>query len=219
MKPFAWSFSALTNFENCPKKYWHLTIKKDVKDEDSAAAKDGKFIHDALYKRVIKATPLPVPMRHLEPLASRFANAVGEKHGEMRLALNIKMQPVDFFAEDVWVRAIVDLLIVNGPRAIIVDWKTGKPKDDFTQMGLCAAVLASWMPEIEEFDTLLVWTAHGKLSRRTYSRETLPAIWNDLLPRVAKIESARATTSFPAIESGLCGYCPVRSCVNWRERD
>ena len=218
MKPFAWSFSALSTFESCPKKYWHLTVRKDFKDEDSEASKDGKFIHDALHKRVINGKPLPLPMRNLEPLAARFASASGEMHGEMRLALNGKMAPVAFFAEDAWVRAIVDLLIVQDKRAIIVDWKTGKPKKDFTQMGLCSAVLARWMPEIEEFETLLVFTGHLKIERKTYSRADLVGVWNDLLPRVAKITEARDTTTFPAKESGLCGYCPVNTCPYWRER-
>lgn len=219
MKSFAWSFSALTRYENCPKQYWEINHQKNFKDEDSSFSTDGKAVHDALYKRVLKGTPLPLPMRNLEDMASRFAEADGEKHGEMKLALNRQMQPVDYFAKDVWVRVVIDLLIVSGTTAVVIDWKTGKVKEDYTQMGLCAAVLARWMPEIDLFKTVLVWTAHKKLSPKNYTTSKLQEVWNDLLPRVNKIEESIATTTFPAKASGLCGYCPVRTCAHWKDRD
>jgi hypothetical protein len=33
----AWSYSSIKTFDQCPKKYFHLRIKKDFKDEDSTA--------------------------------------------------------------------------------------------------------------------------------------------------------------------------------------
>jgi len=33
MKKPTWSFSAIKLFEQCPRKYYHLKIKKDFKDE------------------------------------------------------------------------------------------------------------------------------------------------------------------------------------------
>ncbi|NJN35839.1 MAG: PD-(D/E)XK nuclease family protein, partial [Nitrospiraceae bacterium] len=153
MKPFAWSYSALTRFESCPKQYWHLNVEKDFKDVGSEFSAEGTLIHDALHKRVIKGQPLPIEMRHFETMAKRFAETPGEKKGEMKLALNRKMEPVDYFAHDVYLRVIIDLLVVRNDWALLVDWKTGKVKDDFTQMGLCAAVLSRWMPELKKIQT------------------------------------------------------------------
>jgi len=218
VKKFAWSFSALTRFENCPKQYWHLNVAKDFKDADSSFSEDGKFIHDALYKRVIKKVPLPMELRPLEQVAAKFASTPGEKKGEMKLALNRDMEPVDFFAHDVWVRAVVDLLIVKGNKAVIVDWKTGKPKEDFTQLGLTAAVVAQWVPEVDSFMTAYVWTSHRKVSFKAYTKDDLASVWNDMLPRSKKVEHAISLTEFPAKSSGLCGYCPVSSCPHFNPR-
>lgn len=217
-KPFAWSFSALTRYENCPKQYFHLNVAKDFKDEDSDFAADGKIVHDGMYNRVVKGKPLPLPLRQHEKLAAKFAAAPGEKHGEMKLALNRQFEPVDFFAPDAWVRAIIDLLIIRGSRAIIVDWKTGKVKDDFTQLMLTAGVLSRYMPEIDHFTLVYVWLKSREVTQKSTTLSKLASMWNELLPRVATIQRAIRTTTFPARESGLCKYCPVRTCPHYGDR-
>ncbi len=213
-----WSFSVLSVFETCRKKYYHLKVLKDVKDGDSEAAREGKEVHNAMYQRVLKGKALPVPMRQHEKLAARFADAKGEKHGEMKMCLNNKFEPVDWFASDAWVRAIVDLLIVNGDTAIIVDWKTGKIKLDWTQLKLAACILSRLMPEINNFKLVFVWLRESKISSESISRGDLKSVWLDLLPRVKEIEIAKQTTAFPATESGLCGWCPVQQCPHWFDR-
>lgn len=223
MKPFAWSYSALTTYELCPKKYYHLyVLPKDhpdkVKDSDSSFSADGKIIHDAMKARVIDGKVLPLNLRYLEPIAKRFADAPGEKHGEMKLAINRNYEPRDYFAPDVFVRVVIDLTIVQGETAIVIDWKTGKVKDDPTQMALNAAVLSRWMPEIGLFKTLFVWLQSSNLTPKNYTVSKFQAVWNDLLPRVAKIEEARKTTTFPAKEGPLCGWCPVKQCPHYKDR-
>ena len=51
-RKFSWSFSAVSMFEQCPKKYYHIRVAKDAKDDDSQFAGEGKLIHDAMKKRV-----------------------------------------------------------------------------------------------------------------------------------------------------------------------
>lgn len=217
-KSFSWSFSALTRFENCPKQYYHINVTKDFKDEDSQWAADGKVIHDGFYNRIIKGTPFPIPIRFLEPIAKPFVDAEGEKHGEMKLTINKKFEPVDWFANDAWLRVVIDLLIVRGSKAILVDWKTGKVKDDFTQMRLCAAVLQQYMPELDFFTLVYVWTSHKQVTKKTATLSMNRNLWNELLPRVSKIEDAIRETTFPARPSGLCKWCPVRTCPHQGER-
>lgn len=218
MKPFAWSYSALTTYELCPKKYYHLYVARDVKDTDSSFSADGKIVHDAMKARVVDGKPLPLNLRHFEKVAAKYAAIPGEKHGEMKLALNRQFEPVDYFAPDVWVRAVIDLTVVQKNLAVVVDWKAGKRKDDPTQMGLNTAVLAQWMPEIAQFKAMFVWLQSTQLTPYSYTRASFTGIWNDLLPRVAKIEEARKTTTFPAKPSPLCGWCPVKSCPHYVDR-
>lgn len=213
----AWSFSVLSMFEQCRKKYYHLKVARDVKDGDSSFAADGKAVHDAMYKRVIKGVALPLPMRVHEKWAAAFEKRKGEKHGEMKLCLNNKMEPVDWFAKDAWVRAVVDLLIIDGDTATIVDWKTGKVRIDWTQLKLTAAILSRLMPEIKTFKLVFVWLRESKVSSENISSSEIRGVWQELLPRVKAIETALKTTDFPAKESGLCRFCPVHQCPHWEE--
>jgi PD-(D/E)XK nuclease superfamily len=219
VKNVAHSFSAISTYETCPKKYFHLYDAKDVKDADSSWAADGKIIHAAMKARVIDGKPLPLNLRHHEKIAARFAAVPGEKHGEMKLAINRAFEPVDFFAPDVFFRVVVDLAIIQQDTAIVVDWKTGKVRSDNTQMALSAAVLSRWMPEIGLFKTILVWLQSKNLTSKNYTASKFPDIWNGLLARTARIEEARKTTRFPAKENSLCGWCPVKQCPFYKERD
>lgn len=211
-KPFAWSYSALTRFEDCPKQYYHLNVVKDVKDEKTAQMDEGTLVHDILYKAVVKNAPIPLPHKHLEPIAKQFIAAKGEKHGELKLALTREFEPTEFFAPDVYVRAIIDLLIVRDTHAIIVDYKTGKIKDDFTQLAMSAAVMSQYMPELETFTLAFVWLKHKNVSQKRTTKQELKEVWSELLPRATRIESALQTTSFAAKPSAQCKWCPVRHC-------
>lgn len=219
MKKRAWSFSALDMFEKCPKKFYHLKVAKDVREPDNQWQADGKFIHDALFKRVLEGIPLPVQLRHMEGMAQRFADTPGEKYGEMKLALNAKFEPRDFFAKDVWVRAVLDLLIIREGHAVLVDWKTGKRKDRFDQLKLSAAVLSRFMPELDSMKLAFVWLKDNEVSAIDIRKDELKQVWLDFMPRAAKIDEAEKTTTFPADPTPLCAYCPVTSCPHWIDKD
>ncbi len=223
MKEFSWSYSALTTYELCPKKYFHLYVAEKgsperVADTDSSFAADGKIIHDAFRKRVIDGTPFPLPMRNFEKVASKFAAAPGEKHAEMKLAITRQFEPTGYFEKNVFLRVVIDLAIIQQKTAIVVDWKTGKVKDDPTQNALNAAVLSRWMPEVTNFKTLFVWVNSNDLTPHNYTVESFTAVWTNILPRVAKIEEAKKTTTFPAKKNGLCGWCPVKQCPHYVDR-
>jgi len=223
-RKLAWSFSALSVFETCRKKFYHLRVAKDVKDGDSEASQEGKIVHDCLYKYVIHGTPLPIKLRQHQRTAEAYRRrkeVCDDVQGELKLCLNDKFEPVDWFAKDAYVRAVLDLLLIKGKTAILVDWKTGKPKNNWDQLELSAAILSRYMPEIEEFHLVFEWLRDGERA----SPETGPilksdmkSVWLKFIPRVNEIEDARKTTEFPATPSGLCGWCPVTSCPNWFDR-
>jgi hypothetical protein len=218
-KPFAWSWSTLDMYDTCPKKLYHVKIIKDAKDEDSEFAAEGKAIHTALYERCVKGVALPLAMRPFERVVAPYAKLPGEKHGELKLALDAQLQPVDFFARTAWCRSIVDFLVVNKNRALLVDWKTGKPKDGFDQLKLSAAVMSRYMPEIEHFTVAYVWVKHAdvKPSVTTLDKRHMRDVWTDCYEKVREIETAIKTTTFPAQDGPLCKWCPVRQCPHNRQ--
>lgn len=212
-RPAAWSFSRLKAFETCPKQFWHFNIAKDYKQSESQEMAYGKAVHKALELRIGKGKALPTNLKHLEPIAARFANLPGAKFVEQQLALNEDMQPTGWFDKDVWVRAIIDLAIINNTKAVIMDWKTGKVDEDFTQQRAAAAILLQHHPEIKEMTLMYYFTAHKKLLHEPLTREDVKHVWARLLPRVKKYQHAHAHAEFPPRPSGLCRrHCPITSC-------
>jgi hypothetical protein len=118
----------------------------------------------------------------------------------------------------VYVRAIIDLLIVRGNHAIVIDWKTGKVKPEFTQLAMSAAVLSQYMPESDTYDVAFVWLKHKNVSQERYTKADFKRLWSDLIVRANKLEQAIKVVDFPMKPSGLCMYCPVKSCPEWKER-
>lgn len=221
-KRLAWSFSAISVWKTCKKKFFHLRVAKDVKDGDSEAAAEGKAIHDALFQYVIKGKDLPIGMKPHEELANSYkvkGKACDDMQGELKLCLNDKLKPVGWFAKDAWVRAVLDLLLVKGKTAVLVDWKTGKRRLSWDQLELSAAILSRYMPEIEEFHLVFEWLNAGERDVQKIHKSELKQVWLKFFPVIQEIEEAEANTEFPATPSGLCGWCPVVECPHWIDRD
>lgn len=211
----AWSYSRLSNFETCPKKYWHITVRKDVKEPEGEAIRYGKMVHKALEKRVASNKPLPMNLRHLEKYAAMLAGATGEKLTEQQLAIDKGFEPCDWFSKQVWCRAILDLAIINDSHAVVVDYKTGKINNDFTQLRLAAVMLMLHEPRIQTVDPCYLWTKEKTLTKDEVrlTRDDIKAVILELLPRVKRYEKAHRVEEFPARPGFLCKrYCPVTSC-------
>ena len=55
--------------------------------------------------------------------------------------------PLWFFDADVWGRAKLDVVVVKGSKALILDWKTGKFKSSDEQLRLSSLFVFMTMPE------------------------------------------------------------------------
>lgn len=219
-KPTAWSFSRLNSYETCPKKFWHTSVRKDVIEPESEHMRYGKEVHKALELRVGNERPLPINLRHLEKHASKLASAKGQKLTEQQLAIDSNFEPCDWFSKQTWCRAIIDLAVVSPPHAVVVDYKTGKISDDFTQLRLAGTLLMLHMPEIHTVDLCFLWTREKAITRdeKRLTRNDIKTVISSLMPRIRKYEKAHKTESFPARPSGLCKrHCSVTKCPHHGE--
>ena len=142
----AWSYSSIKTFAQCPKKYFHLKVVKDVKDEPGPEADYGTAVHLAAEEFIRDGKPIPAKFSYMKPIVESLAKFPGEKHTELRLGVaktDDGFEPCGFFAKDVWYRGIVDLLIIDGNKGWMVDYKTGKNAKyaDMKQLDLMAGAL------------------------------------------------------------------------------
>jgi hypothetical protein len=212
----AWSYSRLTSLETCPRKFWHLNVQKDLKEEESEAMREGTATHKALELRVRDGKRLPLHLRHLEPVMAKICAAPGEKSVEQQIALDENLQITDWFSKSAWVRMKSDLTILNGPAAICFDYKTGKRKDEFTQLKLNAAVTMLLAPEIETVTMAFVWTKVNEVSSEKIHRHQMADTWGELMKRVDKYDAAYAKNDFPPKPNFFCAGCVVKTCQFWQ---
>lgn len=214
----AWSYSRIEASETCARKFWHLSVAKDIKEEESSYQTEGKETHLAFAKLVKNGIALPLHLRHHGPVLTKIAAMPGEKVVEQQIALNANWQPVDWFAKDAWLRVISDLTQLNCRAALVWDWKTGRPKDDFTQLRLNAAVTMHLAPEIEQVRMSYYWTKTRQITSDKMVRADLPEFWGSMLKRVQTYQSRFDRQDFPPNPNPFCKGCPVRNCQYWKPR-
>lgn len=205
-----WSFSSLSKFETCPKQYQLVRVLKTVKDTPGEAALWGDAVHKALEARVKDKTPLPAGMTQWEDICAPFDTADGKVLTEQQIALTRDLQPTTWFAENAWVRGIVDIAVCKPSVTFAGDYKTGKVKDNHDQLELFAALMMAVDPTITKVRTMYIWLKHGKVTKKTFTRDDLPEIWAGYMSRVRRLELAYENDKWPAHPSGLCGkWCPA----------
>ena len=213
-KPFAWSFSKIKNFGTCPKRYYHVDVKKDFKEDESEILRYGNLCHELLAKHIGKNEPFPdFHKPKLQPLADKILAMGGKVGVELKLAVTEDMEPCTFFDRKAWFRGVCDVLVRKGAVAYAGDWKFGKIKEDYSQLSLMAAAIFCHYPEIKKIRTEFVWVMEDAVTREDYSRDDIPSIWAGVMPQVDLLRKAHETETFPAKPSGLCRrWCPVSSC-------
>jgi hypothetical protein len=206
----AWSYSAITSFEQCPLQYKLTRVDKVVSGPESDAIVWGKRVHKHLEERIRDGKKLPDILRNLEPVAASIANAKGEVLVEQQWCLNENLQPTTWFGKDAWCRAVIDVGVIGSKSAAIFDWKTGKRKDDLDQLKLFAGIAFTMYPHLEKVKTGFVWTKDSSIDKEEFTRDQVGEIWAAFLPRVERLKNAFETGKWQAKPSGLCAkWCPV----------
>lgn len=210
-KPLAHSYSAIKQFENCPKQYKMQRITREVKPSFGDASVYGSRIHEHLEERLKdKAVPINPEAAKYEPLVAAFEKLPGQLLVEQEMTLNADFKPTGWWDDDAWLRSKVDVMVLNGAEAAMGDWKTGKHRPDFTQLEMFSLQIFKHYPDVQRVTSSFIWLKDMKIDHETYMRKDEPWLWKKLLERIRRIEVAQETNSWPAKPSGLCPWCPAK---------
>ena len=218
-----WSYSSIKTFDQCPKKYYHLKVAKDVKDEGSPATLYGQEVHKAAEEYVRDGTPIPTKFKFVEPVVSAFSNIPGEKHTELKLGVkktDAGYEPCGFFDKDVWWRGIADLLIISRGKAWLADYKTSKSAKhaDTKQLDLLAGAAFLHFPQLQRIKSALAFVVSNEFVKTTHDAAQRDTYINTFNPELERLASAHQTGVWNAVTGPLCGWCPVTSCEHYRRR-
>ena len=164
MSHMSLSYSRLSTFEQCPAKFDYLYITKSVRDQGSEASEYGNRVHEVLElygKGELDMSSLTLEgkqtIKRWGPLVDTINAKNGEKLYEFQMAVDKNLQPCDWFSRDAYIRSIADVLVVDGNKAYCLDYKTGKVKENPTQLQLFASMVFWHYPEVEEVKTSFIW--------------------------------------------------------------
>jgi len=223
----------LSDFKNCPKAYYAKRVEKSVIDPPNDAGLAGDYTHKAFEAYLKDGTPLPAqypltirdwpvglkPPAAYQSYLDNIAALPGELLVENRYAITKDLEPCEFLAPDVWCRAILDIIILDGEVARVLDHKTGKRKNDTRQLKLSALMVFLHHPEVMVVKTAYMWLKDGVRDSKTYVRAKEAELWAEFLPDLRQYKQAYKTVTFGPRPSGLCnGWCPVKTCEFWKPK-
>ena len=205
-----WSYSSLSAFETCPRRY-HLTrITKAVQEPQTQATIWGNEVHKALELAVGGEKALGPNFESYQAIVDKLRAGSGKRFTEQKFGLTSGLKPTSFFAKDVWFRGVLDLTIIKPTVGIVLDYKTGKVRTDGDQLKLFAAATFAQHPYLESVNTGYLWLAHDKVTTRKFDKGEVPIIWQEFIPRIKRMEHAQETDTWLPKPSGLCkAWCPV----------
>lgn len=222
MKPAAWSFSALEAHETCPRQYHETKVLKRYPFVETDEMRWGKTVHKAFENYLLYGSPLPADLKTHEEFLDAFKAQPGELAGEERLALNTQLQPCSYFGDDsIWYRGQVDARKRDRAAGFshVLDHKTGKVKNNYTQLVTFAIHEFMTQPDIHTIKAEYYWTQIKGANGETYHREQLPELWGRLTPMLKRYSQGYLTDTWNPKQSGLCaGWCPVTQCEYWRPK-
>lgn len=211
------SFSRLSTFEQCPAQFDYLYVSKRVQGTSNEASEYGDRVHKVLEAKGRGTLDTGTLSLEGQQTLDRWGSVVdkimarpGEKMFEHQMAVNRQLQPVDWFAKDVWIRSIADVLVVDGDTAYCLDYKTGKVKDNPTQLQLFAAMVMWHFPQVNTVKTSFIWLKFDQVTNAKYERRFLGALWSALEPRFDKVQEIIDLGVFKTKPSPLCPWCAAK---------
>ena len=217
----AWSYSSIKTFDQCPKKYYHLKVAKDVKDSDTAATVYGTELHSAAEFYIRDGTEIPAKFSFVTDTLEALRKIEGEKHCEIKLGVakkDGKYVPCEFFDKNVWWRGIADLLIIQGDKGFLVDYKTSKNAKyaDTKQLDLLAGAVFLHYPQVKTLKSALLFVVSNEVVQKEHEAMFATAYMSTMHPELTRLEAAMTNNVWNPNSGPLCKFCPVVECSHNR---
>lgn len=217
MTKYTWSYSSLDLFNQCPHKYYRLRVIKDIVEPESEAMRYGTEVHKAAEEFIKDGKPVPDKFAFMRELLEPVRRINGKHLCEYKIGLTRDLEPCEFFSKDVWWRGIPDFLAVDGEKATILDYKTGKSAKyaDTKQLDLLALAIFKHFPEVQSIKAGLLFVVAGDFVKTRYTRAEHEKTWVKWLTDTNRLEKALEVDVWNPKPNFSCkGWCPVKDCIH-----
>lgn len=207
-----WSHTMLSAFGNCMWKGYRVYVAKDLpREEKTPEQLEGTRVHQQFERAVNQGVYGNMPDAHtalVNPLRNAGAKA------EYQLAVSETGGPAPYYPKP-WGRVIVDVIVRQGDAALLVDWKTGKVREDPRELMAQSYAVKANFPEIRKVTGVYAWLKEGRLGR-VHDLTNTDRWLAGTKALLAKCEEAEATGHWDKQSNPLCGWCPVKDCEHNR---
>ena len=206
---YTWSYSSINLFKQCPHKYYRLRVVKDIVEPPAEHLNYGLEVHKAAEDYIGKGTPIPEKYIFIKEHLDKLNLIKGEKLCEYKMGLTSNLEPCGFFDKDVWWRGVADLIILNGDKAYIIDYKTGKSAKyaDTKQLELLSCAVFKHFPEVKKVKGGLLFLVANDLVKDDFEVDNEGVYWTKWLEDTQRLEAA--------IQNDVWNKKPNFSCRSW----
>lgn len=214
-----YSFSKINTYRTCAWQYRAKYITKEVKFTQSPQALWGVEVHECAEHYINDGKLLTPRFDVLRPYLTALDQIEGIKRAEVELAIKEDLTPCGFWDADAMLRGKIDVLVDQGDKAIILDWKTGRAKPQDRDELRCFSVLTFLnKPEIEKTKNTYIWLKKDAPPTIEYwTRDKVSELLEQLQETIQRIEHDTCYDSFKPRKNGLCqSYCDAPCKFNAR---
>jgi PD-(D/E)XK nuclease superfamily len=212
-KPFAWSYTALRLFEQCPLSYDYK--RRKIPEVEGPALARGIKIHKAAEDYL--TGKVKVLSKDLKSLATQFAKLKKLRPVvEGNIGLTRRWVVTGYFDDDVWLRVKLDarLYLPEENELLVIDFKSGRPNPYPDQEALYTAAAFAAEPEVPVVKVQFWYTDHGVTLPHVPSpkRRVLLAqgLQQAFTVRARRMEQTKTFTARPGRHCGYCGWSKKR---------
>lgn len=210
-RPYPVSFSKLNCYEQCGQKFYHTYIEPLPRTETEQMIY-GTLVHNSLekYGRSGDYADLIPAARPFKWIVDKVLSLEGDKYFEHQMAISADRAPCAWDAEELYLRGIADVLVINKGVAYCLDYKTGKPKADGTQLMIFALLVFQHFPGVRIVKSSFLWLAYNDITHTEYLLRYAEPLWDGLTRRIGDLQMAVANNLYTTNPSRLCGWCAAK---------
>lgn len=205
--------SSIGTFKTCPRQYEAKYITKEVVFMPTEHTIYGTRVHNALEVAIKGKQALDEEFSHLQPVVNACNDMPGTKYAETKYAVMVDGSYTHYSDKTALVRCIVDLVVIDGDVAMVIDWKTGKVKADDLQLRINVVCIFAAFPRVNTVKTAFAYTKTGDLQAYKHDRKNTLEMLASITHDIEGVRQAEENNQFKPTPSGLCkAWCDVTAC-------
>jgi hypothetical protein len=174
-------------------------------------------MHKAAENYVGQGVALPPAFAYLKPTLDKIVGYPGKTYCEYQMALTKELEPCAFDSPDAWWRGIADVLNIDGNKARILDYKTGKSAKyaDSKQLELLSLATFKYFPQVTHTKGALLFVVAKDIVPAEFDVVDSGKKWAKWVKDTQDLEQSLVNGAWNPRPNFTCSkWCAVHDCIH-----